>query len=688
MSMIKVKFPRPDGGRVRWRFFPPIFIIILFFSSSLFSQTPENPLTADTLFARAETFFHEKKTIEARMAYEEFLKAFPQDTRVPKSVFRLGYIDFENKSYVSALRYYNYFLENFPRSTLGYLVRLEMGRCYFALERYQEAEKLFRQAVKENPDVSQKWRAFVYLGQVDDVRLNYDAAFKKYKDVIDKSPFPEIKLEARRYIETLVNERMDKKNLVAFAKSLGNRFPADLILKRLIEIYRIERDAGNYQTSLEDFLFRFPKHELREKFQKALVGFKSSEKGKVKIGVVLPLSGKRALVGQQVLQGIQLAVNQLPAKDKNRLKLVIRDSGLGRTAPEVIEELAQDPNLVGIIGPALTWEIENSLAVLEEYQMPVFTPTASTSGLAERSPYVFRNALTKELQAGFLARYAINELNLYRFVVLYPTTGYGETMRQVFEQEVRSLGGYIVHSIPYARQQNDFRKQILEIGGLADDKLKKVIQAHIKRGTQPKPLDDKGRLSRPLVEGGLYSDDEVETLKVALEFNFDAIFIPGVYDKVSLILPQLAFYNVEDILLMGGNGWNSKRLLENARNYLKSVLYVDGFYANSESQTIIQFVDIFLSTFGQNPTILSAQSYDAMNIFLKVIQEGAFNRVEVAQGLKGIKNYPGVSGVTTILPSGESAKSLVKLTVSDGRIVEASTPSQKTEDPSTQELSP
>lgn len=172
------------------------------------------------------------------------------------------------------------------------------------------------------------------------------------------------------------------------------------------------------------------------------------------------------------------------------------------------------------------------------------------------------------------------------------------------------------------------------------------------------------------MEGGLYADDKVEALKVALELNYDAIFIPGYYDKVRLIVPQLAFYNIEEILLMGGNGWNSRELVESARNFLKTVLFVDGFYVNSENERTVKFVDMFLSTFGQNPTIHSAQSYDVANIFVKLIREGAFNRLDVLNGLRSLKDFPGVSGDTTILPSGDSNKTLVKLTVKEGEIVE------------------
>ena len=652
------------------RFYLTIFCWLFVTVTSVSAQDFESRQGADTLFAKAETLYHENKLLESRASYEDFLRAFSTDSRAPKAVMRLGEIDYKNKSYLSALRHYQYFLGTFPHSTLVYSVKLDMGRCYFEIERYEEAEKLLRETVQLNPDPTQKWKAFVYLGYIDDKRLEIEEAFKKFKQIMDRSPYPEIKQEAASYIKNMVDQKLNKKQLVSLANSLGPEFPADLILKKLISIYRIERDLGNYQISLEDLIFRFPNHESREHYEKLLIRLKTDPSRVIRIGVVLPLSGKRAIVGQRVLQGIQLAINDLSARDKSRLELVVKDSGLGREVVQVVEELAQDPNVIGIIGPVLTEDVESVIPIIEKYQLPIFTPTASTPGLADKSPYIFRNALTKELQARYLARHAVNELNLYRFVVMYPTAAYGETMRKVFEDEVRSFGGRIVESISYERTQTDFKKQILQIGGMADDRLKAKIQRHIKRGTQPPPLNDWGVKSRPLVEGGLYADDKVEALKVALELNYDAIFIPGYYDKVRLIVPQLAFYNIENILLMGGNGWHSRELVDAARNYLKTVLFVDGFYVNSQNERTVKFVDMFLSTFGQNPTIHSAQSYDAANIFVKIIKERAFNRLDVLEKLRSLKDFPGVSGDTSILPSGDSFKSLVKLTVKEGDIAE------------------
>ena len=162
----------------------------------------------------------------------------------------------------------------------------------------------------------------------------------------------------------------------------------------------------------------------------------------------------------------------------------------------------------------------------------------------------------------------------------------------------------------------------------------------------------------------------MENLKVSLKLNYDAIFIPGFYDKVGLILPQLVFYNIDEITLLGSRGWNSPELIKIAGNYLKPGFFVDGFFPESGRAKVRNFVAKFSATFGNDPTLYSAQAYDSANIFIQIIEKGADNRLQVREQLAAIRDYPGVSGKTTILPSGDSEKELFTLIVSRKKIVE------------------
>jgi ABC-type branched-subunit amino acid transport system substrate-binding protein len=437
----------------------------------------------------------------------------------------------------------------------------------------------------------------------------------------------------------------------------------------LISIYREERNIEQLQSASSGFLRLFPEHPHRSKIEVGLKQVKENVARKLRIGVVLPLSGKMALTGQQVLQGIQLAVNHSGLAREGKLELVIRDSA-AQPVEHVVEELAVDPDVIGVIGPVLSNDVKQVVAIADRYRVPVFTPTASLHGLPELSPYFFRNALTRKLQGKYIAEYAVNILRLRRFAVLFPLEGYGFELKDAFIREVELLGGEVIAVVPYERSQADFKRQILEIGGFSDDKLEELVKNQLETSSKSPPLGQEGTISRPRVEVGLRSGDEVENLRVSLELSYDAIFLPGSYDKVGLIAPQLAFYNVDTVTLLGAGGWNSPELVKIAGNYIREGYFVDGFYVNSKRPEVNQFVTQFKTTFAEEPNILSAQSYDAARMFIQIVRSGAQNRLQMRDRLFSIRGFQGVSGRTTIQPTGEADKNLFILKINKKKIVE------------------
>ena len=332
--------------------------------------------------------------------------------------------------------------------------------------------------------------------------------------------------------------------------------------------------------------------------------------------------------------------------------------------------MARNPKTVAVIGPLLSDEIRKSIKVADYFKLNIFSPTASSAGIVETSPYIFRNALTRKIQAQFLAEYSINILNLRRFVILYPMEPFGEELKEEFLQAVEGFGGEIVGVSSYDRSQNDFKKQILELGGIADDELYKITRKQIVENKEINDFSDQTLLSRPKVEMEHWSGDKIENLKVSLELGYDALFIPGIYDKVGLIIPQLAFYNIENISLLGTNGWNSPELIKMGGKFLKSIYFVDGFYSDSNQIRVRRFVEQFENNYGETPSNLSAQAYDAAGIIFKSINSGANNRLKIKEILIKVKNYPGVTGKTSLLESGDSEKNIFALTVRKKKIVE------------------
>jgi branched-chain amino acid transport system substrate-binding protein len=625
---------------------------------------PEDP------FLQAEYFFHLGDFIAAKPLYHDYLSQNPSGKRSHQALFRLGSIDHLIKSYSTAARFYQIFLQRFPRSILADSVRFGLAVCHYKLADYKSAESNFKMVLRLSSDKKIKWKIMIYLAQIDVGRMNYEKAFTKLKQAHDQIENKEIRKQAVVVTEKLINQKLEENQVSALIQKLGNGFPVDLLLLRKISSHRAEGDITSYMASMEKFIKFFPNHSRKAEVKSRLNQIKTDTGAKIKIGVVIPLTGKLALTGQKVLQGIQLAVHQLPLQAREKLALEVRDSGHQLPMKEIIADLSGLPNVVGIIGPLLSDEVAIAGKIARDYLVPIFSPSASTYGLVDENSFMFRNALTREIQAKFLAEYAVNTLQLKRFAVLHPYEPFGLELKDTFIKEVESFGGEVVVVAGYDRTQNDFKKQIFELGGVEDDELEKIGRKLVlSEGVIP-DFSSPSTFSRPLINMGHWSGDDVEKLKVSLELSYDAIFIPGVYDKVGLIIPQLAFYNVNTVSLLGTNGWNSPELVKMGGKYLTNVYFVDGFYPDSHHVEVQKFVREFKANFGEEPGYLSAQSFDAANIMINNILAGAGNRIKMKESLKAVKNFPGVTGNTTLLPSGDSEKNIFALTVKRKKIVQ------------------
>ena len=49
--------------------------------------------------------------------------------------------------------------------------------------------------------------------------------------------------------------------------------------------------------------------------------------------------------------------------------------------------------------------------------------------------------------------------------------------------------------------------------------------------------------------------------------------------KAVLIAPQVPFYNMRGIKLLGGRGWNNQNLIKYGEKYVEGAYFVDGFFA-------------------------------------------------------------------------------------------------------------
>jgi ABC-type branched-subunit amino acid transport system substrate-binding protein len=349
----------------------------------------------------------------------------------------------------------------------------------------------------------------------------------------------------------------------------------------------------------------------------------------VVLGCILPLQGKARPFGQRALHGIELAMGAFrPQEGAFRVRLVIwDDQGDPARAQEGVRVLADKERAVAIIGPILS---QTALAAAQEAEVrkiPLIT-LSPLQGIVQKRKYIFQNSITSAAQVKALVQYAFKERGIHTYAVLYPKNTYGLTFKGLFQQEVERMGGKVVATASYAEDQTDF-----------GDAIKGMVR-------YPRPQKPKDK-PKPV-------------------FDFKAVFIPDDFTKVNLIVPQLAYYDVTGVQLLGNNAWNSPELVgsENAK-FFEGAVFVDGFFKDSTSPQLRSFVTDFGDTFNASPTLLEALSFDAAKLILKVIADTG---VVTPEALLSLKGYDGVTGFTGFTADGESIRGLFLLKVSEGKI--------------------
>jgi ABC-type branched-subunit amino acid transport system substrate-binding protein/predicted negative regulator of RcsB-dependent stress response len=391
------------------------------------------------------------------------------------------------------------------------------------------------------------------------------------------------------------------------------------------------------------------------------------------IGVVLPLTGRFAPIGEETLRGILLAAGAFdaitPVKDRPNIRISIRDTGGSPTrAAEAVRDLALQESVSAIIGPLLSEECDAAAAVAEAYRVPLLALTTRPEVARDRE-FVFRLRTMPKDEMQILADYAMRVLGMQRFGILYPRDAYGLGLSNMFWTAVEERGGRIVALAAYDPAAVDFEEPIRRLIGwdLLTDQEKLAIEER----------DDLMRSARRLApeEATLVREEARAMLGPGEELlppivDFDALFIPEAYDKVVLIAPQLAFHEATGATLLGTDAWNHPELVSIGRRHVEGALFTASFYPNSSVDYVSDFADRYEATYGSPADDLSAHAYDAVNLILVQLARGARSRSEVRDRILDIGAFPGVSGVLSMNADGNARKRPFLLGVQRGRIVE------------------
>jgi branched-chain amino acid transport system substrate-binding protein len=689
---------------ITFRTWPSFLLLGLFLipacAPSRVSTRQGVPFSAESIealkrFEKAEHLFQEQAYLEALDIYKDYLREFPGGSLADTALMKIGLVYMAVEDYPQARQAFESLVSHYPNSPFVEDARLNVIVTYDKEGDYRSAERYAGSALRSAQTPHQAFRIHNLMG------YTYSAS-NQFKDGIESFMKAYQLASGQERAETLSKVKelityLKEPELKSLLETYGDSIPGGYLRLQLAREYASEDLVDMAMNVLSDMIRLFPQHEEVETARALMEELESRMRvNPFLIGCILPLTGPYGTFGNRALTGIELALQRFNGQpDVNPMQLLIQDSkGDPNETAMALETLALTHGVVGIIGPMIT--SESAAIKAQALRVPIMTLTQKPN-ITLTGDYVFRDFLTLSLQVKAIVNYAVGDLNLQKFAVLYPEERYGVSFMNRFWDELISRGAEVVGIESYGTEQTDFSDAIKKLVGLyyprperppgeeiRDEGVReRFLEPEEKTGrvaTQDTPeaaddrFSDQGELPQE-DQGALEEEDQEQWSKQKEEpepiIDFEAIFIPDGFEKVGLIAPQLLFHDVADILLLGTNLWHSEKLIEMARGYVQGAIVPDGFFVNSPSPRVRDFVNSYQEVFGSLPAFLEAQAYDAAWILFEAANKpGVRSRRTLKEAIMEVKDFPGVTGVTSFDETGDADKDLYLLRIEGGRFVQ------------------
>ncbi|MDX1648728.1 MAG: penicillin-binding protein activator [Myxococcota bacterium] len=389
------------------------------------------------------------------------------------------------------------------------------------------------------------------------------------------------------------------------------------------------------------------------------------------LGVALPLSGPWASFGEEALQGALLAAGIFGDPEqtgRSGVVLRVRDTaGEPARAARAVRQLARDPDVAAVIGPLLADAASAAAAAAEREGLPVLSLTRSEEATRGRRLAMHLGA-SPRVQAERIAEYAVDGLGIRRFAILYPDDAYGRRLRALFWDAVERRGGRVVGVGRYPADATDFAGPI-----------RRLVGYELLSGGERAALAERERLYKrakrlPPEEAAQLRERARTTTApdgspLPPFVDFEAVFVPDAHENAALLAPHLAFHDVRGVRLLGLSGLHHPELIAIGGEHVEGAVFTADFHAGSEAPRVAAFVARYREAFGAEPGYLAAQAYDATQLAVRQLQEGRRTRGALAEGLRALGAWPGVTGVIAPGPDGGTLKRPPLLGVERGAFV-------------------
>ena len=356
---------------------------------------------------------------------------------------------------------------------------------------------------------------------------------------------------------------------------------------------------------------------------------KSADANKIKIGLLNEMTGGNATFGTSSANGAKMAFKEINAKGGvlgKQIEAVIADNKSEPSeSANAMTKLATQDGVVAVTGVFASSNAIAASSVAEATKTPFLAVGATNPKVTvdEKSQkvkeYTFRVCFIDPFQGTVGANFVLNTLKLKKAAIMVDNSSdYSKGLAAFFKEAFVKGGGSILLEEAYLQKDQDFKAVLTKLKAL----------------------------------------------------NAEVIYVPGYYEEVGKIVKQARELGIT-VPIIGGDGWDSPKLVEiGTAAALNNTYFTNHYSVDDNSPASKAFVDAYKKEYGQNPDALAVLGYDAAKLLIDAIgRANSTDKTKILAAIAATKDYPAITGATTLNATHDAVKSAVIIEMKDGKQV-------------------
>ena len=318
---------------------------------------------------------------------------------------------------------------------------------------------------------------------------------------------------------------------------------------------------------------------------------KISAEEKIKIGLLVPITGQHSEIGKSIIKSVRLAINKI---DNPLIEILPRDT---QSNPLITLRKAKELNEIGvkiIIGPVFN----KNLIYLDEIKDVIFL--SLTNKTINNPKNIISTGINSESQFNTISKFQkINEIE--KTIILIPKVNYKEEIEKAIQQsKIKVNKVYYYESDP-----TKLTNQIEEITKYFQ--RKQNLENEIKRLEKSNKPNKKREI------------EDLKKLDTLGKVDFDAIIISDFDESLKSITTSLLYTDVspKDVYFITLNQWFDESLLKETSSQ-------PIYFPSINKENYDYFIKTYHETFNEYPNQLSFLSYDLIGLVYYLIVKNNF----------------------------------------------------------------